>query len=443
MRFRRSRGFRCLCNAPVAPADLGNVETPENGDCRQDAGSTFSSASLVEMALQFSLPFDAGKETDFEPFPPCPAVFALFAEREPVAQEQPYLSATRNLRHRLARLLQAPAERSRRLNLRSFAQRIEFQPTGSAFETQWLMYQLNRRYYPRQLRRRLRLRPPALVKIKLKNRFPRCYPTSRLADDGSLYYGPFPSASAAERFTADFLDLYKIRRCTPDLNPHPSHPGCMYSQMKMCLAPCFEGCTDEEYQQELKRVVAFLDSEGSSLIRELEADRECASAQLEFEQAAQAHRRLEKANDVIRERPALVREISSLNAVLVLPGAQEKSIAFFLVNAGRLYGPAILGLEENVSNPVPLDQQIQQLLAPLGGASDPCKGAVQPLPVPLAAKTAINPPRPLPPSEHLSLLARWYYSSFRVGEIVMLGAGQEIPHARLIRICRKVVAMRQ
>jgi hypothetical protein len=46
----------------------------------------------------------------------------------------------------------------------------------------------------------------------------------------------------------------------------------------------------------------------------------------------------------------------------------------------------------------------------------------------------------LPPWEHLSLLARWYYSSFRQGELVMLNPSQAIPHSRLIRLCRKLLA---
>ena len=43
----------------------------------------------------------------------------------------------------------------------------------------------------------------------------------------------------------------------------------------------------------------------------------------------------------------------------------------------------------------------------------------------------------------LSFLARWYYSSFREGELVMLARNQEIPHARLIRVCRKILASGQ
>jgi hypothetical protein len=36
----------------------------------------------------------------------------------------------------------------------------------------------------------------------------------------------------------DSLDFFKMRRCVDDLNPDPKFPGCIYSEMKMCLAPC-------------------------------------------------------------------------------------------------------------------------------------------------------------------------------------------------------------
>ncbi len=385
------------------------------------------------MRLQQSASFNPGSETDFDIFPASPAVFAIFPDDQPGLASQPYLSQTRDLRRRLRRLLAPPESVSRRLNLRQMARRIEWQCVGSNFEAQWLLFLLNRFYYPRHFRRRLRLKWPVLVKINLRNRFPRCYLTRRILQDDSLYYGPFPSRAVAERFTGEFLDLFKIRRCVPDLDPDPSHPGCIYSQMHMCLAPCFKGCTDEEYQRELARVIGFLNSDGETLARELEAERNQASEALEFEQAARAHRRLEKAREAQRLKPDLVREIGQLNAVMILPGG-EKSVTFFRIVRGELHGPSRLPFEENVSSPKPLDEKIAELLADL--AEKPSSGAGA-LTEPAREKARI------PPWEHLSLVARWYYSSFRVGELLMLPSNQEIPHARLVRLCRKLLAEAQ
>jgi excinuclease UvrABC nuclease subunit len=376
------------------------------------------------MQLRFAKPFEVGDNADalLESMPSGAAVFALFPAPREGVPSPPYLGRTSNLHRRLKRLLSSRRQSSKMLNLRELTARIEYEPVGSAFEGTWLLYQLNRHHFSSQYRDRMRLKPPALLKLKMKNRFPRCYSTRRMMNDGSLYYGPFSSGAVADRFAGEFLDFFKIRRCVEELNPDPSHPGCIYSQLHMCLAPCFAGCTDSEYQGEVQRVVEFLDSQGKSLLNSLDAERAQASESLEFEQASKTHHRIEKLNDLLRQRSDLVRNLRDLHAVMVLPGAEAKTVVFFRVMAGEIHGPAALSLDENVSNPIPLDRQLHDLMESLGGE------AVQ------------TPPPPMPPWEHLSLLARWYYSSFRQGELVMLNPSQAIPHSRLIRVCRKVMA---
>jgi excinuclease ABC subunit C len=387
------------------------------------------------MKLQCSLPLTDAPDAQFnlESCPPKPAVFALYLDDVSGQSVPPYLGRTGNLHRRLARLIGKPRPGSRLLNLHEQARRVEFTCTGSSLESLWLLYLLNKTYYPESYRQRLRLKPPAMLKLNIGNRFPRLYPTRRMSRDRAEYYGPFPSRVAAERFASEFLDFFKIRRCVEDLNPDPAHPGCIYSQMKMCLAPCFQGCTDDEYQNEVRRVVGFLDDAGRPLVRELEAERTRASDSLDFESAAKIHSKIEKVGEVMRARDALARNVRDLDAVLVVPGAELKSVTFFRVVAGELHGPANLSLDENVSAPISLDEQIRGLLEPLGQLAQHGKPAESRSKLPLW--------------EHLSLLARWYYSSFRTGEILMLDPARVgsqtrgLPTRALIRACRKVLAV--
>ena len=374
------------------------------------------------MKLENSLEFDPRAESEpfFEQLEHRPAVFALFSDAGATPGAVPYIGRTRDLHRRLMRVLRKPQGNSRLLNLREMTRRVEYQYAGSGFEMQWMIYHLSRHYYPRQYRARLRLKPPALLKLNLRNRFPRLYPTRRILNDGSLYYGPFPSRAAAERFAGEFLDLFKVRRCVEDLDPDPAHPGCIYSQMRMCLAPCFQGCNDAEYHGEVQRVVEFLASEGQSLARSLESERDQASAGLDFERAAQLHRKVEKVHDALALKPEPVRNVHDLHAVLVLPGAQPKTISFFLMCSGKLRGPESLDLGENVSSPLSLDERFRLLFGALLSQAEGSPGASF--------------------WEHLSLFAKWYYSSFRQGELVMLSSPSKIPHARLIRICRKIIS---
>ena len=70
--------------------------------------------------------------------------------------------------------------------------------------------------------------------------------------------------------------------------------------MKMCLAPCFAGCTKEEYDVEVGAVLETLDTAGESADRAIEREREAASEALDFERAAALHKRLEKVSAALR-----------------------------------------------------------------------------------------------------------------------------------------------
>lgn len=213
--------------------------------------------------LSVCLPFEP--ERDHEIFASVPADAAVFMLRSDDPQAEPYVSKTANLRRRLMRLLGSPEEHSKKLNLRSRAKTIEYSRTGSDFESGFLLYSVLRAHFPKTYSSRLRLRPAALIKMHMENAYPRTSVTRRLGrlDKLADYYGPFASRTAAEKFANDALDFFKMRRCVEDLNPDPAFPGCIYSEMKMCLAPCFKGCTNQEYQVEVERVNAFFNSGGN------------------------------------------------------------------------------------------------------------------------------------------------------------------------------------
>src|SRR5205807_3722182 len=197
----------------------------------------FHSASAIIGVVQ-PIPFDPAHAAEFlAALPAAPAVFTLRGE----PGSEPYIAKTADLRRRLTRLLGEPEPGSKRLNLRQRCRKIEYTLSGSDFESSFLLYQLLRREFPNDYRDRLKLRFAAVIKFDLENPYPRAYVTRRIAKlpgrTRSRYYGPFPSRAAAEKFLNDALDFFKLRRCDFELNPDRSFPGCIYSEMKMCLAP--------------------------------------------------------------------------------------------------------------------------------------------------------------------------------------------------------------
>ncbi|QNI32803.1 excinuclease ABC subunit C [Alloacidobacterium dinghuense] len=386
--------------------------------------------------------------------PAQPGVFALFAADE---RAEPYLSRTPNLKRRLTRFLDARPSQSKRLRLTEKIARIEYTLTGSDFESALCLYAASMQAFGEATRKRMHLRSPYFLRMTSENAYPRVYVTNKITKSAfDDLFGPFPSRASAEKFCDEMLNLFELRRCHEDLNPDPAFPGCIYSEMKMCLAPCFKGCSDARYAEEAASVHAFLETRGASLIEKIGAERDAASANLEFEQAAQAHAKLQKVQAVISLMPAAVHPLSKLVALVVQPCAEPESVACFLLTRGVILGPisySVQGMRlhneqsgstslylhpttvealpleaesarsivQTVSRNV-LEERLQQTLADL--KSPPAKSK-------LSTQTI---------SDHLCLFSRWFYrnQTQRVGEAFLAKDADSLPQRQILRVISRV-----
>ena len=393
--------------------------------------------------LTHSIPFSTEHPADFfTQFAAAPAVFALRGAGE----AEPYVSKTANLRRRLQRLLAPPESQSKRLNLRERTVTIKYSLTGSDFESVLLLYRTLRQEFPDTYQKRLRLRPAPVIRLNLENEYPRAYVTTRIGKLGgrSLYYGPFRSRTVADKFLNDSLDLFKMRRCTFDLNPDPSFPGCVYSEMKMCLAPCFKGCTDEAYVAEVARVQEYFDSGGQSLLGELEAERERLSADLDFEGAASQHTKVAKVKAILSACDDICGRLDRVDAVIVQPSAEARSVALFRFHGGQLTGPVqlVMEAEEEAQDATMQTQQAQPLpaqpgepetapaLAPSGTHTQSMEGRIRAALESLQLNGGHSAQKF---AEELAILKRWYYRSHKVGEVFFADEHGELPWRRIVR----------
>ena len=354
-------------------------------------------------------------ERDAETFAAVQAAPAVFLLRGDDPHSEPYVSKSANLRRRLVRLLGAPEERTKRLNLRGRVRWIEYTATGSDFESGFLLYKVLRATFPKTYSNRLRLRFAPFVKLHMENEFPRASITTRLGrlNGRSVYYGPFASRVAAEKFANDSLDFFKMRRCVEDLLPDPAFPGCIYSEMKMCLAPCFKGCSDEEYAAEVTRVRNYFDSGGQSLQRELSLERDAASSNLEFENAAALHARVEKLAPVLSQLPEIVHRLDKLTGVMVQPSFQAEAVGLFRIDSGFISDAITFPIQTSEhAKSQSMEARVQESLAAVAAGH---------------AKSALET------MEHLAILKRWYYRSSRVGEIFFADEKAGLPMRRIVR----------
>lgn len=344
------------------------------------------------------------------------AVFLVWA-----GEKSAYLAKTSMLRRRLARILR-PAEGGatdgrRSLSVRNIFTRIEYWQTGSRFESTLLHYSLAKRHFPEHYLKLTRLRMPAYVRLILSNEFPRTQVTTHLSGGRSVYYGPFRTRAAAEQFETQLLDLFQVRRCQENLEPSPQHPGCIYGEMNMCLRPCQQVVTAAEYRSEANRLAHFLETNGAAALSGAEAARDRLSGEMNFEEAARQHKRIERIESVLALREELVRDLDRLYAIVVTKSVAPDRVALWFCRQGSWQARVDFPLASDVS----LDRRLRELIATF--------------------ETEQSPPGDR--EEHLALLARWAYSSWRDGELLIFDALDRTPYRKLVRAISKVHSARQ
>ena len=399
---------------------------------------------MLTSMLVSTLPFDPANPAEALGALPArrAAVFALYGADE---HAEPYIGVTPDLRRRLERLLRPAAGQTRRLQLVSRIRRIAWRLTGSEFESLLVQFSLLEQAYGAKALERMHLRPPAMVRFHGGNPYPRLTVTNRPGlRDPQWTFGPFPSRASAERYTEEMLKLFLLRRCDENLDPHPSHPGCVYSEMKMCLAPCFQGCTDARYAEEAEAVRGFLATRGGSRLVTIGAERDRASEELEFEAAAALHAQYQRVEGVRALAPELVRPQSELRVCLLQQSAEPEEVSVFVYREGEWRGPAAfstLGMriqnEQSGSSSL-FAQPLAVQPVPEGGTS--AKAARDVLEARMEA--ALGPStehRPQPSSTirqaHLALLTRWYYrpQQKRAGEVFFPDADGRWPLKSMLR----------
>jgi len=145
---------------------------------------------------------------------------------------------------------------------------------------------------------------------KSTHAYPRCYVTRRIPVDeagvptGGAYYGPFASRRSAQAFAERVLDLFKVRRCQIKIRRDPTFPGCLYSEMKMCLAPASRAA---QKRSTTSKFSGWCNSSKQAVARcaPPSKKREKASEQLDFGTRSRPHKKMEKLDEVLRGQPEL------------------------------------------------------------------------------------------------------------------------------------------
>lgn len=126
--------------------------------------------------------------------------------------------------------------------------------------------------------------------ICIKNeKFPRVFLTRKKVNDGSIYFGPYPSVMTAKTLLEMLRQLYPIRNCKLILRQENIKNGhyrpCLEYHIGNCKAPCDGSVSEDDYNEMIYNVKKVIKGNIQEVLRDMKSKMMAHAAKLEFEQA--------------------------------------------------------------------------------------------------------------------------------------------------------------
>ena len=216
--------------------------------------------------------------------PTDPGVYQYFDEKGEII----YVGKAKNLKRRVSSYFNKQQQSGKVKVLVSRIADIRFTVVANEMEALLLENNFIKQYKPRYniLLKDDKTYPWICVK---NERFPRVFLTRKKVNDGSIYFGPYPSVQTAKTLLEMLRQLYPIRNCNLILKEEHIYNGhyrpCLEYHIGNCKAPCDGSINEEDYRQMIQNVKKVIKGNIQEVLKDMKSQMMDHASRLEFEQA--------------------------------------------------------------------------------------------------------------------------------------------------------------
>ncbi|MEC9477972.1 MAG: excinuclease ABC subunit UvrC [Candidatus Thermoplasmatota archaeon] len=287
-----------------------------------------------------------------------------------------YVGKATNLRTRVGSYFAAKQKREKVLKLVAASDDVEYIVTQNPSEALILERQLIRKHKPRYNSMLMDDKSYPFIAFT-GHEHPRIIYTRHPPKD-SQRWGPFPDAGSAKQVIRLIRSQFGIRDC-PELLPS----GCLAMHIGLCHGPCIE---PDGYDQQVRAARSVLDGDAGILIETLQEEMDEASAELDYESAAQKRNLIQAVNTTLSQQVIHSRfyqdcdavgfaSIGEVAVVLILhtqDGVIQGQVSYPVLHRGDVETSVSLVLSEHYANrrppktllvPAPLSNSMSEWLS--------------------------------------------------------------------------------
>ena len=191
-----------------------------------------------------------------------------------------YVGKAGSLRKRVASYFSKHGASPKQAALVAAISDIDFVQTGSEAEALILESGLIKEHQPKYNVAIRDDKAYPLLKVTIREQFPRLLIARRRKDDGNRYFGPYTSARLLRQAVKLLRRLFPLRTC----RVMPA-TVCLNYHLRQCPGPCAAAVDETIYRQTVERLILFLEGRKLALINRLAEEMAQASVAQDFERA--------------------------------------------------------------------------------------------------------------------------------------------------------------
>lgn len=215
------------------------------------------------------------------------------------------------------------------------ARSLDIMITGNEKEALILENTLIKQYRPRYNIDLKDDKSPLLVRVDMRQKFPRIELTRKLKQDGARYFGPFHSARAVRETVRVLNRHFKLRTCNDRIFHNRSRP-CLQYEIKRCPGPCVLSIDEAAYLESASDVVAFFEGRQDELVKRIEARMITAAEAEAFEQAALYRDQMRALSETLIKQQAVDMVLSERDVFGYARESEVIVIALMRIREGKI-----------------------------------------------------------------------------------------------------------
>ncbi len=175
------------------------------------------------------------------------------------------------------------------------------------------------------------------IRVDLKEEFPRFTVVRRIKKDGARYFGPYMLGISVYDVLNVINTAYKIRPCTK-LIKKANKRECLNYHLGLCLAPCSNKCSKEDYLKEVKGAMDFLSGNDDEVQKILKNKMQALAERQEFERAIEVKEQLARLDKIKEKKITALNRYVSADFISLKSDGIFTAISVLFVRGGKAMG---------------------------------------------------------------------------------------------------------